>query len=41
MDKPKILHKFAHYQFEMEIHPNDDPEELQKDLDERNLDPPY
>jgi hypothetical protein len=24
------IHKFAHYQFEMEIHPDDDPEGLKK-----------
>ena len=35
-----ILYKFSHYQFELEIHPDDDPEQLRKDVESRNLEPP-
>ena len=36
----KVNWKHAHYLFEMEIHPDDDPENLMKDIDDRNLAPP-
>jgi hypothetical protein len=35
-----VMHKYAHYLFEMEIHPDDDPEGLQKDIDARNVPSP-
>jgi len=31
-------HRFSHYNFEMEIHPEDDIIELQKDINDLHLD---
>ena len=31
------LHKYQHYCFEMECHPDDSPEELEKEMEERHL----
>jgi hypothetical protein len=31
-------YRFQHYRFDLEIHPDDDPEKLNRDVDERHLD---
>ena len=36
--KKTYQHKYQHYCFECECHPNDDPIELEKEMSERHLD---